>query len=98
MPGGLGRNHFAVKLSFLSAQATAGNPEQIKIWTQPHVALEHRRQLRPRERNSHLGRRLAQLSAQSRVFEGLARLGFAQAEASEQRQGIRSSHSRDTGN
>lgn len=48
MHGGLGRNHFAVKLSFLSAQATAGNPEQIKIWTQPHVALEHRRQLRPR--------------------------------------------------
>lgn len=42
MPRGLGWNHFAVKLSFLSPQATAGNPEQIKIWTQPHVALEHK--------------------------------------------------------
>lgn len=49
-------------------------------------------------RGSHLGGRLAELRAQSRVFERLSSLVFAQAEASEQRQGVRSRHHRDTGN
>lgn len=36
----------------------------------------------------HLGRRLAQLRAQSRVLERLSRFVLAQAEAGEERQGV----------
>lgn len=40
------------------------------------------------QRDSHLGRRLAQLRAQSRVLERLSGLVLAQAKASEERQGV----------
>lgn len=43
---------------------------------------------------SHLGRRLAQLRAQGRVLERLAGLVLAQAEAGEERNGVRGGHGR----